>query len=266
MAIITISRGAFSGAKELAECVAKKLAYHCVSRKVLVEAASQYGAPLDKLLAALTDRPGILEGMTLERAHYLAYIRAALSKYAKLENLVYHGHAGHLLLKGVPHVLRVKVAASMSDRIGVAMESRNLTYKQATDFIHKIDSDREKWMKFLYHVEWNDVSLYDLVINLERMTVSNACDIICLTAGRQEFQPTAQSQRVIDNFILATDVRAKIASDAGVVDDRIEVEAHDGTVIISGSVRTTSDADSIREVVRRLPHVERFETRIGARW
>ena len=43
MAIITISRGTFSGGLQVAECVAEKLGYRCVSREVLVNAAKQYG-------------------------------------------------------------------------------------------------------------------------------------------------------------------------------------------------------------------------------
>ena len=43
MAIITISRGTFSGGQSLAEYVAGKLGYRCLAREVLIEAARQYG-------------------------------------------------------------------------------------------------------------------------------------------------------------------------------------------------------------------------------
>jgi len=98
MAIITISRGTFSGGQSLAECVAEKLGYRCISREVLVEAAKARGVPLEKLSKSLSDVPGILEGMSLERVHYLAYIKAALVSAVKDEMAVYHGLAGHFLL------------------------------------------------------------------------------------------------------------------------------------------------------------------------
>ena len=44
MSIITISRGTFSGGRDLAECLAQKLGYPCISREVIVEAAERYGA------------------------------------------------------------------------------------------------------------------------------------------------------------------------------------------------------------------------------
>lgn len=266
MAIITISRGTFSGGKELAECIAQRMGYLCISREVLVTAASNYGVPLDRLSAALTDRPGIFEGMTLERAHYVAYIRASLAKYASGENLVYHGHAGHLLLKNVPHVLRVKVMASMEYRIKAAMERRNLTHEQAVEFIRKIDRDRERWTKFLYHVDWNDISLYDLVVNLDRMTMNGACELITMLADREEFQPTPESQKILRDLILASEVRARIAAEPGIHDDGIDVEADDGVITITGSVRAVTDADRIREVARRHPTVKEVISKTGARW
>lgn len=266
MAIITISRGTFSGGRELAELVASELDYECISREVLVEAAQSYGVSLEKLSAALEDTPGILQGMSLERAHYLAYIQATLSKYAQSESLVYHGHAGHLLLYGVPHVLRVKVIANMEFRIKNAMERKNLSREQAISFINKIDSDRARWTKFLYHVDWNDLSLYDLVIKLDRMTVDGACQIICLTAKSPEFQPNDRSQKILTDLALATEVRARIASKANAVDDGLEVEVNDGIITLSGTVRSYDDADKIRELVRQMPEVKEFHSRMGVRW
>ena len=90
MAIITISRGTFSGGQQLAECVAEKLGYRCISREVLLKAAGEYGIPEEELSRALSKKPGILERLTSERDHYLACIKAALYKEAKNDNLIYH--------------------------------------------------------------------------------------------------------------------------------------------------------------------------------
>lgn len=266
MAIITISRGTFSGGSKLAEAVAEKLDYQCISREVLVEAAHSYGTSLEKLSEALEETPGMLQGMNLERAHYLAYIQAALSKYAQSERLVYHGHAGHLLLYGVPHVLRVKVIADMEYRIRNAMGRKNLNRDQAKDFIHKIDSDRAKWTKFLYHVDWNDISLYDLTINIDRMQAAGALDIICEAVNSPEFQPTPEFRKILADLALATEIRARIASQANAVDEGLEVEADDGVITLSGTVRSSDDADKIRELVRQMPDIKTFHSDMGARW
>ena len=62
MAIITISRGTFGGGKELAESIAGRLGYRCISREeLLTNTASQYVVPEGGLRAALDTKPGLLE-------------------------------------------------------------------------------------------------------------------------------------------------------------------------------------------------------------
>src|SRR5271157_4587136 len=121
LAIITISRGTFSGGQRLAEQVAKKLGYRVVSREVLAQAAKDHGVEEEALEEALRSKPGILERMSTERIHYLAYIRAALMNEIRNDNVVYHGNVGHLLLRDVPQVLKVRVVTSMEFRINAVM-------------------------------------------------------------------------------------------------------------------------------------------------
>lgn len=266
MAIVTISRGVFSGGKELAECVAERLGYQCISEEVIAEAASRYDTPYLELSRALSADPGILEGMTLQRSHYLAYIASSLANHAKNERLVYHGHAGHLLLKAIPNILRIKVTASIENRVNAAMEDRGLGREQAVQFILASDNARARWERFLYHVDRSDISIYDFVIDIDRLTLTGACDIVCFVAKREEYRETQTSQKLIDDLILAADVRAKIASEAGARDDEIQVDALDEIITISGSVPTTDDADKIREVARQHPRVKGIISHMGVRW
>jgi len=264
MAIITISRGTFSGGKALAERVATKLGYHCIAREVLVGAARDYGVPLDKLSHALTDKPGLMERMRRERVHYLAYIRAALCREVQNDRVVYHGHAGHLLLRGVPHVLSVRVIANMEVRIKTAMERDHISWNEATETIKRQDENRAKWTHFLYHVDWLDPSLYDLVINLERTSLDDACELVCLAAAREEFQPTPESQKRLDDLVLAAEVQAKIAADESLRDEGIEVKAHNGTIIIGGKLHSLKDADKLTELTRQCPGVRNVELKTRA--
>jgi hypothetical protein len=43
MAVITISRGTFSGGKMLAECLSQTLGYRCIDRDVIVARAAEHG-------------------------------------------------------------------------------------------------------------------------------------------------------------------------------------------------------------------------------
>ena len=260
MAIITISRGTFSGGKALAECVAEKLGYQCISREILREAAIHYGVPVEALSRALNDKPGIFEGMTLAQTHYLTYIQAELIKAVKDENVVYHGLAGNFLLKDVPHLLRVRVIAGMEYRVLAAMERKNISRAEALNLIRRIDAERDKWVKALYHVDRHNSANYDLVINLDGMDLSAACDTICLCVARDELKATQESRKRLEDLILAAEVRARIAADVHIRDNHLEIDAHDGVVSLGGKVDFIADADMAREVALATPGVRQIDS------
>ncbi len=264
MAIITISRGTSTGGKELAQAVAERLGYKMVAEEVLVKAAKQYGMAIEKVQHAIEDKPGFFDSMSLERVHALAFVGAALCKEIKDEKIVYHGHAGHLFLRRVPHVLRIRVIASMEYRIKKAMEQHDFSWEQASDFIKKADEARVKWSQFLFHVDTRDPSLYDLIIDVDRINIAGACDIVCTAAALERFQKTPESQERLDNFILSTEIRAAIAKGAHIADDNIEIKARKGVVEISGSVHSLEDADELREFVRKYPGIKDIQSNLEA--
>lgn len=210
MAIITISRGSYSKGREVAEKVAARLGYQVVSRDVLIEASDLFHIPEVKLVRAIHDAPSILERFTHGRQCYLAYIQSALANRAVADNLVYHGLAGHLLLKGVPHVLKVRIIADLEARVAAEMRRENLGQSEARSLLLKDDAERRKWTQTLYGVDPWDASLYDLVIHIHKLTVADAVEFIVQAAGRQCFQATPESQRKMDDLALACRIKAAL--------------------------------------------------------
>ncbi len=263
MAIVTISRGTYSGGQAMADRISKELNYHCITREeLLAETADQFKIPQDKLNIALANKPGFLEGRGLRRIHYVVYIRAALIKMVKDENAVYSGMAGHLLLHDAPNVLKVKVIADMEYRIKAAMERNNFGHDEALKYIKKVSNDRNKWVKALYGVDRNDPKGYDLVVNLEHMTLPTACEVVCAVARHQEFQPTPETQKKMIDLVFASDIRAKIALDRNITDHDIDIDADGDTVHIWGTANSLDDADMIRTLVRSVPRVTNIESHL----
>ena len=131
MSIITVSRGSASRGKEVAEKVAAALGYECVSRDVLLEASKSWNVPEIKLERAIENAPGILDHVSYGRKKYIAYIRSAILKRLRDDNVVYHGLAGHFFLKDVAHVLKVRIIADLEDRVKLVMEREGGSEKDA---------------------------------------------------------------------------------------------------------------------------------------
>ncbi len=213
MAIITISRGSYSKGRQVAEKVAARLDYRLTSRDVLLEASDRFHIPEFKLVRAIHDAPSVLERITHGKQCFLAYIQSALTSQAKADNLVYHGLAGHLLLKGVPHVLKVRIIADLAARVAAEMKRENLSASEARSLLLKDDAERRKWTQSLYGVDPWDASLYDLVVHIDKLTVDDAVEFIVQAASRPCFQSTPESQRKMDDLALASQVKAALVKE-----------------------------------------------------
>jgi hypothetical protein len=117
----------------LAECLAARLGYRCVGREAIVERAAASGVSHQDLLDALLKAPGFLDRFKHTRYQYLALFQAALAEEVKSGNVVYHGNAGHLMLKGARAVLRVRVVAPFEKRLAMLEERLNLRGNEALD-------------------------------------------------------------------------------------------------------------------------------------
>jgi cytidylate kinase len=255
MPIITISRGTFSGGRDLAESLARELGYPCISREVIAEAAQQYGAAEAALNAALSRAPSFLDRFRRDKERYLAYIRAVLCQHAQAGDLIYHGHAGHHLLAGVRHVIRVRVVADMKYRVQAAMQQLNMASHQAEAHIRKVDDERRRWTRFLYGVEADDPSNYDVVLNLEHLGIAGACAIVLRLAELPQFQVTEESRRALGDLTLSSLVLAALAHDPRTSDGEFRVRANDGIVTVDGTVKLQKTAESVLAVARSVPDV-----------
>jgi len=220
MAIITISRGCFSHGEEIAEKVAAMLGYECISREVLIEAAKLFNVSEKKLIKSLHNAPSILERIASGKEEYLADIKAALIGYAKNGNIVYHGHAGHLLLSEIPQVLKVRILAEKEDRIAFLQQKQNVSREQALLDIETEDKNRSNWTRYLYKIDINDPKLYDIIINIGNLTIDNACEIICLAAKSDAYLMTEESQQSLQDAAITSHIIAALQS---ICDARVSV-------------------------------------------
>ncbi|HEV2446089.1 MAG TPA: cytidylate kinase family protein [Candidatus Sulfopaludibacter sp.] len=255
MSVITISRGSFSGGKMLAECLSKSLGYRCVDRDVIVERAAAHGVTQEELRDALQKPPTFLERFQHKKYLYLVLIQAALAAEVRTGKAVYHGNAGHLLLRGGPHVLRVRIIAPIEFRVKMAQERLKRSREEVLDYIAKMDQDRRKWTQYLYGVDWGDPANYDIVLNLEFMKIQDGCEAVSTLARQRCFEFTPRCQAAMDDLALASRVRAELALDAATSHLEFEVESKQGAVRIRGAVSNMRDVEEVQRISTAVPGV-----------
>lgn len=255
MAIITISRGSYSKGKDVAEKVCEKLGYSCISREVLVEASERFNIPEIKLVRALHDSPSILERFTYGKERYLAFFEAEFLQRVQNDNIVYHGLAGHFYLKGVKHVLKVRILADLEDRIRLEMEREKISRDEALYILKKDDYERRQWSLKLFGVDSWDPSLYDLVIHIDQIRVNDAVDIIYQTARSEHFRTTTESQKTLDDLVMAAKVRARLIDAC----PSVRVKAKDGVVYVdtqAGPATAQQLADDLKVLAEQVRDVK----------
>src|SRR5690606_10526655 len=117
----------------------------------------------------------------LERMSSVVY------ELAKKGEAVFLGGGTHMLLKAVDCALHVQIIAPREQRIQNLVRWR----VNADDAPRRLDQgvhDRGAFLKFAFGVDWDDCSLYDLTVNLDKLSVALAADTIARVAGSSEIK------------------------------------------------------------------------------
>jgi cytidylate kinase len=255
MQIICVSLGTHGGGRELAQTLAEKMGYRCVSREDLIEAARLEGIQVGKLEMAMIRARGFTERLARERDHYLAFSRTYLCGEALKGNVVYHGRTGHLLLPGVTHVLRVRVVWDLEHRIRNVMATMGLERSKAVRYVQGVDEDRAKWVRSMYGAAVEEAINYDFTVNLQHVSVQNAASALVSMAQLPDFQITPASRQVLEDLYLGANARLALARHNDTHQASLKVRADAGVVTVNYTPQDTGMARYIPDVLKAVPGI-----------
>jgi cytidylate kinase len=255
MQIICVSRGSQSRGKEFAQLLAQKLDYALLSREDLTEAAIKEGIQVGKLETSMMKPRQFTERLARERDHYLAFSTVYLCDKAIAGPLVYHGRTGHLLLRGVGNLLRIRVLADEEYRIQAAMRSLGVERDKARRYLTEVEEDRRNWVRFMYGVSWEDALQYDVTVNVEQMNVANAASALVGMAQLPDFQMTPASRRALDELQLCARARLLLARDEQTYRASFSVKVHQGSLTVTYLPKDMEVADQVARVLAPLEGV-----------
>jgi cytidylate kinase len=263
MAIITLSHQMGAGGAEIGMAVAQRLGYRYVDQELLQDAVHRYGLVEEKLSHLDESKPTLFERFDAETRHYITILQTTLLEFAEADDTVLMGRGGQWLLRGIPHVVRVRVIAPFEQRVRswirrtaqVTGETPN--QRAAADFVRRDDAEKAGRMRYLYEVDIADPALYDLIINAEKLTQDAAVDIIVQTARRPELATTEAGRQIVVARALASRVQVALATHPETRRYRISVEAQNGVVTLEG----TGALERAMEVAREVPGVRDVRTR-----
>lgn len=218
MAVITISREYGSGGDELASRLCEVLGYHAFGKTQITQAAEETNLSklnaidytednhevqsfLDRLLGqtaspvqriawsldpSIATRP---ERADVKDAAVLSLVKRAVKAALHTGDFVILGRGGQVLLNDAPGVLHVRVEAPIEDRLqrvmtylrnepGVSVAKEDELLRTAGDRLANRDVASADYIKRYFNADWADPHLYHLILNLGRLTVEQAVQIV----------------------------------------------------------------------------------------
>jgi len=198
MAVITISREFGAGGKTLGEIISKKLGYEYVDKEIITKIAEKikvssgdvlsyekYGSTkltkfLDKIVSSdfierlISDKYGYMD-----EERYAEMLKAIIRELYEHGNVVIIGRGSQYILRGYENVWHILLVADNDYRLRFVMDKLNYDEKDALTNIKQEDKIRERFLShFNNRLSQNDPRLYDLVINMSRISLEKAEEMI----------------------------------------------------------------------------------------
>ncbi|MCS7253684.1 MAG: cytidylate kinase-like family protein [Armatimonadota bacterium] len=218
MAVITVSRVHGCNGELIARGVADFLGYEFVDREVIKHVAEIVNLPekevekfdevhmnpLLRFIYALLRHggrcadvhwtPGIIKHLSemlsaewvgaapqyssFDHEAYVDLIKQLIERLYIRGSVVIVGRGGMVILRDKPRAFHVRLTAPLQWRVENLSSSMGIPKEQAKNEILKCDRKRSLYLRQFYGVDWNDASLYHIVVNVASVGVERAPSVI----------------------------------------------------------------------------------------
>ena len=206
---ITFSRKMGTQGTEVAKRVASSLGYPLYDTKAINHMAEELGVlgsvrEIDEKVPSMLHRVFSHAPMV-----YLERLYSVIYELARRGNAVFLGRGSHILLRDFPCTLHVRVTASPETCVRTLM-NQGLNREAAARAIKRSDDERGAFVKFAFGVDWENPERYDLVLNMDKVTVNLAVDTVLHMARSAEISE-ASAEAITSLETMALTSRAEAA-------------------------------------------------------
>lgn len=269
MGLITISRGIGCGGMTVARLVAEGLKVELFDDDRLQQEAIKMGLQLKGSVAEKIEdvdgrAPGLLQRILHIRSEiYLDCMEALVYEAARKGEGVIVGHGSQMLLQDFGCALHVHIYAGEPTRIRNLVAQKGLSEAAARRLILRSDDEQKGFFRFAFHRDWNDPSLYDLIINTEQLGPELTADIIVRTATSDQMKTCSLTALdVMEKLSLKKKARAALLeNDISLSYLHLDVPAK-GTVEIIGAAHSEEEKGRILKTLKMLSGVSKVDENI----
>jgi cytidylate kinase len=204
--VVCVSRSLAAGGEEIGRRVAKELGLRYADEEIIVRAAEKAGVSpemvaeaehasslITRILEYMGRNPVDPAGWSASavlpsptKASYHGLIERMVREAANEGNVVIVAHGASIPLAGAKGLLRVLVTASPRVRAERLAREAKVEAAEAKKTIAESDRQRKEYLRRFYNVRQELPTHYDLVINTDVLTQSQAAKLVVSAAKGQQ--------------------------------------------------------------------------------
>ena len=261
MAVITMTREMGSLGRDVALGLADRLGLELVQHELVEHIAEKMHMQESSVNRFLEGKAGLLERWGINENDMSLYTTEELLAVAKRGNVLIRGWGATYVLREISHVTCVRVcapvamrASNVMDRIGIA------DLEVAMKEVRRNDAAYARRMQHLFHVDYRDPMLYDMVFNTEKVSVEACIDMICEAVSRAENQPTPESTTRLDQMVTLAHVRSALRrsdiTSRPTPSLTLELDPVSGELLLSGVADDQAFKDEAERLAREVPGIK----------
>lgn len=268
MPVIALTQGMGSLAQEVAEQLALELGLSTLQHEVTERVAGKMHVSKSLISRLRAGKAGPIERLRTDRDAMAVYTAEEVLDAAAQGNVVIRGWGATLLLRPVPHVPCIRIMRPFDQRVRWLMNELDTDdVELARAEIRRSDHANAARMHDQFGVDWGDPVLFDLVLNLDRLSVDTCVQQIKALLARPEFAETAASRTQLAGMALSARVRACLKSNESTHGVDVTIECTGGRATLKGIVLSEEEKLAAESLVASVPGVQALasELRVMAR-
>jgi len=265
MTLISITQRMGSGGLEIARQVAESLGLELFDDERLQKHAQEIGMQLDEVQWLDERAPRLFDRLLSSKPDlYMHVLETVVYEVARKNQCVVLGHGSQMLLRDFGCALHVFVHASERSRRNNLIRQQGLTEKAAEKLVHKKDHEQDGFFRYAFQMSIDDPSLYDLVLNTEKIDRSAAAGLVAELAGTPEISSCSMTalESMEKMFLLKRVQTALVQRDLDISGLHMEMPEK-GVPEIRGIVYNREELKAIEETVRSVPGVSKVKSEIS---
>jgi cytidylate kinase len=266
MHFITFSRKMGADGTAIAKQVAEKMGYRFYDTEAIENAAREMGF-LKNVKEIDEKAPSLFQRLFSHKpAIELDRLNSVVYELAGRGDAVFLGRGGQILLRDFNCALHVRVTASLEKRIQNLIE-RGMHREAASKAIEGSDHERSSFIRFAFKADWENDKLYDIVLNMDKVTVKLAVDTILTMARSDEIKAcSVDAMKSLEMMSLQTRAEAALIEAGltyGPAGTYIQVQVEEpGKVLLTGRVDSDVTKRRAQEIVQKVKGAGSVDNRI----